>query len=98
MNVLRLTVPALFALALSACAVGPDYKTPQTPPAVFHNADPPVFAAAGPEADWWRQFEDPVMDQLVARSLSSNLDLKIALARVAEAIQLSSRGVEVGLA
>ena len=85
MNVLRLTVPALFALALSACAVGPDYKTPQTPPAVFHNADPPVFAAAGPEADWWRQFEDPVMDQLVARSLSSNLDLKIALARVAEA-------------
>jgi multidrug efflux system outer membrane protein len=85
LNVLRLTVPALFALALGACAVGPDYKTPPTAPAAFHNADPAIFVAANPEADWWRQFEDPVLDQLVARSLSSNLDLKIALARVAEA-------------
>lgn len=85
MNAFRLTAPALFALALGACAVGPNYKTPDTAPAVFHNADAAVFVAASPEADWWRQFEDPVLDQLVARSLSSNLDLKIALARVAEA-------------
>lgn len=85
MNPFRLTIPALFALALGACAVGPDYKTPNTAPAVFHNADPAVFAAANPEAEWWRQFEDPTLDQLVARGLSANLDLRIALARVAEA-------------
>ncbi|WP_312163270.1 efflux transporter outer membrane subunit [Phenylobacterium sp.] len=85
MNPFRLTAPALFALALGACAVGPDYKAPDTAPAVFHNADAAAFTAAGPEADWWRQFEDPVLDQLVARALSANLDLKVAVARVAEA-------------
>lgn len=85
MNPFRLTAPALFALALGACAVGPDYKVPDTAPAVFRNADGAVFAAASPEADWWRQFEDPVLDQLVAQALSANLDLKAAMARVAEA-------------
>ncbi|KRB40190.1 efflux transporter outer membrane subunit [Phenylobacterium sp. Root700] len=85
MNPFRLTASALFALSLAACAVGPNYKTPGTAPAVFHNADPAAFIAANPEAAWWRQFEDPVLDQLVTRALSSNLDLKVAVARVAEA-------------
>lgn len=85
MNPYRLTAPALFALALAACAVGPDYRTPDTAPAQFHNADPAVFTAANPEAAWWRQFEDPVLDGLVAEALAANLDLKIAMARVAEA-------------
>lgn len=85
MNPFRLTASALFALSLAACAVGPNYKTPDTAPALFHNADPAAFFAANPEAAWWRQFEDPVLDQLVARALSSNLDLRVAVARVAEA-------------
>ena len=29
----RLFIPAVLVLAVSACAVGPDYKTPETPPA-----------------------------------------------------------------
>lgn len=85
MNPFRLTASALFALSLAACAVGPNYKTPDTAPAVLRNADPAAFVAANPEAAWWRQFEDPVLDQIVTRALSSNLDLRIALARVAEA-------------
>lgn len=85
MNPFRLTASALFALSLAACAAGPNYKTPDTAPAVLRNADPAAFVAANPEAAWWRQFEDPVLDQVVTRALSSNLDLRIALARVAEA-------------
>jgi multidrug efflux system outer membrane protein len=85
LNPFRLTASALFALSLAACAVGPNYKTPDTAPAVLRNADPAAFVAANPEAAWWRQFEDPVLDQVVTRALSSNLDLRIALARVAEA-------------
>ena len=81
----RLAFSALFAFSLAACAVGPDYKAPETAPAVLRNADSEVFTAASPEADWWRQFEDPVLDQLVARALSANLDVRVALARVAEA-------------
>ncbi|MDP3853915.1 efflux transporter outer membrane subunit [Phenylobacterium sp.] len=85
MIALRHATPLVLALSLAACAVGPKYETPATPPAVFHNADPTAFAAANPEAAWWRQFEDPILDELIAKALSANLDLRIAVARVAEA-------------
>lgn len=35
-------------------------------------------------AEWWRQFEDPVLDELIHRSLRNNQDLKQAIARVFE--------------
>jgi multidrug efflux system outer membrane protein len=82
---LRSTLAVALALALAACAVGPRYETPATAPAEFHNAGSAAFVAVNPEAAWWRQFEDPVLDGLVDRALSANLDLRIAMARVAEA-------------
>ena len=85
MNALRLFLIAGVSLTAAACAVGPDYKAPATPPAAFQNADPAVFTAANPEAEWWKAFGDPVLDQLIGQALSANLDLKIAVARVAEA-------------
>ncbi|MEM7586128.1 MAG: efflux transporter outer membrane subunit [Acidobacteriota bacterium] len=36
-------------------------------------------------AVWWRQLGDPVLDELVTRIVSGNLDLQTAAARVAEA-------------
>ncbi|HYA20036.1 MAG TPA: TolC family protein [Burkholderiales bacterium] len=36
-------------------------------------------------AHWWKGFEDPVLDDLVARALAANQDLKLAVARVREA-------------
>ena len=85
MSIIRLLAVSASALTLAACAVGPHYQAPQTPPATFVNADPAVFAASNPEAAWWRQFEDPVLDDLVAKGLAANLDLKIAVAHVKEA-------------
>ena len=85
MTMLRLLAVSASALTLAACAVGPRYQAPQTPPATFVNADPAVFAASNPEAAWWRQFEDPVLDDLVAKGLAANLDLRIAVAHVREA-------------
>lgn len=85
MTLMRLLAVSASALTLAACAVGPRYEAPKTPPAAFVNADPAVFAAANPEAAWWRQFDDPVLDDLVARGLAANLDLKVAVAHVKEA-------------
>ncbi len=85
MSKARLAFAAIFSLSLAACAVGPDYKAPQTAPAVFHNAEAEAFTAANPEVEWWRQFEDPTLDELVQKALASNLDVRIALARVSEA-------------
>lgn len=81
----RLAVSAIFALSLTACAVGPDYKAPETAPAVFRNAQAQAFTAANPEVEWWRQFEDATLNELVRKALASNLDVRIALARVSEA-------------
>ncbi len=74
------------ALLVSACAVGPRYQAPTVAPPTFQNADPQAFAVgAAPEASWWRAFQDPTLDDLVARALAGNLDLRIAGDRVRQA-------------
>lgn len=85
MSFLRTGLIAGLSLFAVACAVGPDYRAPVTAAPTFHNADPAVFTAASPEADWWKAFGDPVLDQLMARALAGNLDLRIAVDRVGEA-------------
>jgi multidrug efflux system outer membrane protein len=73
---------ALAALLLGACAVGPDYKAPDTAPAAISNAQGLQFTAQSPESAWWQQFDDAELDSLVRRSLTANLDLRIAVDRV----------------
>src|SRR6202521_3551734 len=78
------------AVALSGCAVGPDYLTPDVAlPATFL-AQPAIKEAAsdGASADlwqWWRTLRDPQLNDLIARALENNLDLKIALDRLQQA-------------
>jgi multidrug efflux system outer membrane protein len=73
------------ALGLGACAVGPEYRTPDAAAPQFHNADASHFARAQIEAAWWQEFGDPVLDDLIARALANDLDLHIAAARLREA-------------
>ena len=73
-------------LALGACAVGPDYHPPSIPVAqTFRNAPADEAAAARRAPDWWRGFDDTVLDGLEARALAQNLDLAGAAARVTQA-------------
>jgi outer membrane protein, multidrug efflux system len=78
----KLVASASGALLLAACAVGPNYKAPETAPAVLKNAQSPAFIAQTPEAAWWREFEDTELDNLVRRALDANLDLRSAYDRV----------------
>jgi multidrug efflux system outer membrane protein len=73
------------AALLSACAVGPDYAAPATAATPFVQAQAAGVAEQPFEAAWWEQFQDPVLDELVERALTNDLDLRIALARVEEA-------------
>ncbi len=82
-NILKAVAVAPLLLTLSACAVGPDYREPTPAPVQFVNAGEGLNPTA-PEAQWWRQFDDAVLDSLVTRALSANLDLRFALARVSE--------------
>ena len=73
---------ALGMVLLAACAVGPNYRAPQTAPAVVHNAQSSAFVAQTPEALWWQEFDDAELDTLMRRALSANLDLRSAYDRV----------------
>jgi len=75
---------ALLSLLMAGCAVGPRYKSPQPPEITYHAADPALVSASAYNAQWWKQFEDPVLDSLVDRTLTANNSIKIARARLAE--------------
>jgi NodT family efflux transporter outer membrane factor (OMF) lipoprotein len=90
----KLALASLSALALSACAVGPDYVASSPSPASsgpFLSANGPAFTPAPLPADWWRLYNDPVLDRLVGDALTANTDLRQALARV-ERARASLRG------
>ncbi|MCD5362259.1 transporter, partial [Chromobacterium aquaticum] len=80
----RALMPSLVALALSACAVGPDYSRPKLE---LPDSGQVQIAAQNPAIamDWWKQFNDPVLDRLIAEALEHNQDLAAAAARVDEA-------------
>ena len=70
-------------LLITGCAIGPDYKRPSVD-------SPTSWRVEEPEAkdlvntEWWEQFEDPVLTELIQSALRENKDLKIAAARVEE--------------
>ncbi|MCQ4277402.1 efflux transporter outer membrane subunit [Stutzerimonas degradans] len=73
---------SLLTMALSACAVGPDYRAPQPEPAHIERAAAGSYDRSRFEAAWWRQFDDPTLDALVSKSLAENRELRIAYARL----------------
>jgi NodT family efflux transporter outer membrane factor (OMF) lipoprotein len=81
-------IPLLLAgIVAGGCAVGPDYHRPPAG-AASHWAEPLAGGetnGALPAASWWKSFNDPELDSLIARAMVSNHDLQIAQARVLEA-------------
>ncbi|MBD9416205.1 TolC family protein [Pseudomonas sp. PDM16] len=75
-------IPALLALAVSACAVGPDYKAPETQPAQITALEAGDYDRTDFESAWWQQFDDPILSQLVQQSLKENRELRVAFARL----------------
>ena len=78
----------LAATSLTACAAGPDYRPPVTPPtaaAPFIGTATPAVSAAEAQGDWWRLYEDPLLDRLVGDALSANTDVRVAVARLERA-------------
>jgi outer membrane protein, multidrug efflux system len=77
---------ALLSLA-AACSVGPDYKEPSlVVPGGWNEArQKGVDTRPAEMSRWWTAFNDPLLDSLVERAVQSNLDLRIAEARIREA-------------
>ncbi len=76
-----------FLVCATGCKVGPDYVRPDlaTPDAWHQELDGGLFQGTASLARWWTVLNDPVLDGLVARASTGNLDLQITLARIKEA-------------
>jgi multidrug efflux system outer membrane protein len=76
----------LAPLALTACAVGPNYVKPETKVAdQFGNFNAAAFTQDPAVTKFWSLFSDQQLDALVTDALTANYDLRIALARFNEA-------------
>ena len=86
---MKLLSSIALALALTACAAGPEYARPATTPAAtgpFVAATSPAVQPLAPVPDnWWRLYDDPVLDGLIVDALAHNTDVRAAVARLARA-------------
>ena len=74
--------PLLPLLLLAGCAaVGPDYTPPEAP-----KAEAELFAGTGYEAEslanWWRDFQDPLLCDLIEEGLRNAPTVEAAVARL----------------
>jgi outer membrane protein, multidrug efflux system len=98
MNSFARFMPLVLAAFLVGCTVGPDYHPPKiAAPAQW--VSPQAAEETNPPPDdtaWWKSFHDEELDSLVVRSAQSNLNLRVAVARVREA-RASARIVSADL-
>ena len=87
MRKLRGSLVALtLSAALAGCAMGPDYE-----PLELDLAEswPEQIASAqivqGDWLEWWKHFNDPTLDELVARALDDSLALQLQMQRIEQA-------------
>jgi multidrug efflux system outer membrane protein len=85
----RFLLVASFAL-LAGCATGPDYRRPAVDiPDAFRHSEKDARDTAN--IAWWRQFQDPVLDNLILDALADNKDLKIAAANIEQAAGVAAQ-------
>lgn len=86
-----MTVPARARIACVAaaivacgCTVGPEYARPaiETPASFIYEVED---AADTANTEWWKQFDDSVLDSLIAEALAHNLSVDVAVANVEQA-------------
>ena len=71
----------------AGCAVGPDYHPPPArAPAAWSSAvSHGLTSGAAEPSSWWTSFHDAELDSLIQRAARSNLDLRVAEARLRQA-------------
>lgn len=63
---------------LTSCSVGPDYSPPEI-------ELPKQFTSSGTEqskSNWWKEFKDPVLEELIIKAVENNKTIKQAAANI----------------
>lgn len=86
-QLIKLSILTAMAIGLNGCIP----RIPAVPatarvqaPAYWHEQSTPTSQNA--DAQWWKQLNDPVLNQLINEALSNNIDLALAQTRVQEAL------------
>lgn len=86
---------SLLCLAATACMkLGPDYERPEPGfdiPENFRELEETKTRRYVPQGRWWKEFEDPELNQVIENVISSNPDLRKAAASVSEAGAIVTR-------
>ncbi|QNQ10187.1 efflux transporter outer membrane subunit [Sphingomonas alpina] len=84
------SLPALAStLVLAACTVGPNYERPATSAGAAggfsETGRSSAVAATTLPDDWWKLYDDPILDRLITDALVHNTDIRVAAANLARA-------------
>ncbi|HEY2835448.1 MAG TPA: efflux transporter outer membrane subunit [Rhizomicrobium sp.] len=90
---MRIPLSLLAALSVSACTVGPDFKSPPPPDVTGYAGkddaglpdDQRVALGARIQGDWWSAFKSEPLDNTIKLALSGNQDVEAARHRMVEA-------------
>jgi len=83
---LHMQLAFMSVLLFTGCAtLGPEYEKPEIETPVTFRFEPKVVAETA-NTEWWRQFGDPVLDQLIESALVNNYSVQIAAANVDRAL------------
>jgi NodT family efflux transporter outer membrane factor (OMF) lipoprotein len=74
-------------LAFAGCMVGPNFHRPKATVSAnwLDDGDPRVSTESTTYREWWKAFDDPTLDRLIARAYQENLSLRQAGVRVLQA-------------
>ena len=81
-----LTGCVLLLMITGCTTLGPDFKRPDAPQAPgWQTSDEALTGEPATQAEWWKVFSDPVLDELIETAHAQNLPLQIAGLRILEA-------------
>ncbi len=97
-RILQAIVLALFTCLASSCSLLPrsEFKQPQVAMPVKWQGEAVTGTAIANREQWWNNFNDPLLDELIGRALRTNNDLAAATNKVRRA-QLQSRLTDTNL-
>ncbi|MEH6529403.1 MAG: efflux transporter outer membrane subunit [Porticoccus sp.] len=86
----------LFILLITGCtALGPDFEKPEvSTEASWSEQDEALSGEPRAQIEWWKAFNDPVLDKLIQTAYQQNLPLQVAGLRILEA--RAQLGIAVG--
>lgn len=90
-----LPLAALAGAGLSACSMAPAYRVPVTAPAAAYKEAKGWATATpldtAPRGAWWQGYNDPLLNDLEARSEAASPTVAAAVARYDQAVALADR-------